>query len=195
MPTGASNHPPILRPAVVLLLVFTVICGGIYPLVVTLFAQGVFPHAANGSLIMQGEKAIGSELIGQQFTSPRYFWGRPSATEPPYNASASAASQMSPANPRLTMVVNERIARLQKADPGNNAPVPLELVTASASGLDPHITVDAAEYQARRVARARGLTLDKVMDLIEANTEGRQLGLLGRPRVNVLKLNLALDGK
>lgn len=183
-----------IRPAVVSFLVLTLVTGIIYPLVVTGIAQAVFPAQANGSLIVQNGKAVGSELIGQPFSDPKYFWGRPSATGPmPYNATASGGSNQGPTNPALMDAVKGRIQALKDADPGNTAPIPVDLVTASASGLDPHISPAAAEYQAKRVARARGLRVEVVKDLVAKHTEGRQFGLLGEPRVNVLKLNLALD--
>jgi potassium-transporting ATPase KdpC subunit len=184
----------VLRPAVVLFLLLTLLTGIVYPLVVTGIAQVLFPHQAAGSLLMRGGHAIGSELIGQSFSDPRHFWGRPSATAPqPYNGTASNASNLGPLNPALTDAIKARIATLRAADPGNTAPIPVDLVTSSGSGLDPHISVAAANYQAARVARARGLTLARVQVLIAAHTEGRLLGVIGEPRVNVLELNLALD--
>lgn len=184
-----------IRPAIVSLLLFTLLTGLAYPLVVTGLAQVVFPAQANGSLIVQNGKVIGSRLIGQEFTDPKYFWGRPSATSPnAYNAAASSGSNLGPSNPALTEAVQERIDALRAADPGNTQPIPVDLVTASGSGLDPDISLAAAQYQAPRVARLRGLPLQKVLDLIDQATQGRQLGFLGEPRVNVLKLNLALDG-
>jgi len=153
-----------------------------------------FPHAANGSLIVADGKTMGSELIGQPFDDPKYFWSRPSATSPqPYNGAASSGSNQGPRNPALADAVKDSIKALRDADPGNNAPVPVDLITASGSGLDPHISVAAAEYQMSRVAKARGLTAERVRDLVNANTEARTLGVLGEPRVNVLKLNIALD--
>lgn len=189
-----------LRPALVILLAMTIITGVIYPLTITGIAQVVFPHQANGSLIIQNGKAVGSELIGQQFDDPRYFWGRLSATgDFPYNAynaqtlTASSGSNYGPMNPALLKAVQARIDMLKKADPGNTAPIPVDLVTASGSGLDPNISAAAAQYQAPRVARLRGLTLAQVQQLVAQYTQGRQLGFLGEPRVNVLELNLALD--
>ena len=178
-----------------MLIVMSVVTGVVYPLVVTGIAQVAFPAAANGSLISVNGKAMGSSLIGQPFDDPNYFWSRPSATSPqPYNAMASSGSNQGPLNPALTDAVKDRIKALRDADPGNTAPVPIDLVTASGSGLDPHISVAAADYQAARVAKARGLAADKVQSLIAAHTEGRTFGVLGEPRVNVLALNLALDG-
>ena len=183
-----------LRPALSMLLVFTLLTGVVYPLTVTGLAQLVFPQQANGSLIVRDGKVIGSELIGQHFDDPKYFWGRPSATSPfPYNAAASSGSNLGPTNPALIDAVKIRVAALRAADPDNQAPVPVDLVTASGSGLDPHITPAAALYQAHRVARLRGLEENQVKDLVARSTEGRQFGVLGEPRVNVLKLNLALD--
>ncbi len=185
----------LMRPAGVLLAIFTALTGLAYPLAVTGVTQAVFSQQANGSLIRSGDRVVGSALIGQPFADPRYFWGRPSATAPfPYNAAASAGSNLGPSNPALAEAVAGRIAALRAADPGNDAAVPVDLVTASASGLDPHISVAVARYQAPRVARARGLELAAVHALITEQAEGRQLGVLGEPRVNVLKLNLALDG-
>jgi len=184
----------VLRPAAVLFLLLTFLTGIVYPLVVTVIAQLLFPHQAAGSLLTRDGQTIGSTLIGQSFSDPGHFWGRPSATTPqPYNGIASNASNLGPLNPQLTDAIKARIAALQAADPGNRARVPVDLVTASASGLDPHISVAAANYQAARVARARGLPPARLQALIAAHTEGRLLGLLGEPRVNVLELNLALD--
>jgi K+-transporting ATPase ATPase C chain len=183
-----------LRPALSMLLVLTLLTGVVYPLTVTGLAQLIFPQQAKGSLIVRDGKVIGSELIGQYVDDPKYFWGRPSATSPfPYNAAASSGSNLGPTNPALIEAVKIRVAALRAADPDNEAPVPVDLVTASGSGLDPHITPAAALYQAHRVARMRGLEERQVKDLVGQNTEGRQFGLLGEPRVNVLKLNLALD--
>jgi K+-transporting ATPase ATPase C chain len=184
-----------LRPVVVVLALLTLITGVLYPAVVTAIAQIVFPHQANGNLIERSGQIVGSELIGQPFDAPKYFWGRFSATAPfPYNAAASSGSNYGPTNPALEEAVKARIEALQAADPGNTQPIPVDLVTASGSGLDPHISVAAALYQVSRVARARGLSEEQVRELVDQYTEGRQFGILGEPRVNVLKLNLALDG-
>jgi len=184
----------VLRPAVVLFVLLMVLTGGVYPLAVTAIAQLLFPHQAAGSLLTRDGRAIGSELIGQSFSDPGHFWGRPSATTPqPYNGTASNASNLGPLNPALTEAIRARIAALRAADPANTAPIPVDLVTASGSGLDPHISVAAANYQAARVAHTRGLPLTRVQALIAAHTEGRLLGVIGEPRVNVLELNLALD--
>lgn len=183
-----------IRPMVMILLTMTLITGLAYPLAVTGLAQLLFPHQANGSLISSNGIAYGSELIGQPFTDPRYFWGRPSATTPvPYNGAASGGSNLGPLNPALIEQVHARVAALHAADPGNKAPIPVDLVTASGSGLDPNISLAAAEYQVARVARARKLPVDTVRKLVAEASEGRQFGILGEPRVNVLKLNLALD--
>ena len=181
-----------LRPAISLLALLTIITGVIYPLIVTGLAQILFPHQANGSLIVMDGKTYGSELIGQQFDDPKYFWGRPSAAG--YNAAASSGSNYGPMNPSLEEVVQARIDALHAADPNNPLPIPVDLVTASASGLDPHISVASALYQVSRIATARGLSEAEVTSLIEKYTEGRQFGIFGEPRVNVLSLNLALDG-
>src|SRR5947207_191887 len=183
-----------LLPAVRMLILLSLLTGIVYPLAVTGIAQIAFPHAANGSLLSANGKTVGSSLIGQAFTDPKYFWSRPSATLPqPYNAMGSSGSNQGPGNPALAEAVTARIKALRDRDPGNVELVPIDLVTASASGLDPHISVAAAGYQVQRVARARGLDPDKVRALVNAHTEGRSLGILGEPRVNVLKLNLALD--
>lgn len=181
-----------LRPALVLLGLFTALTGAAYPAAVTGIAQTVFPKEANGSLVMRGNSIVGSELVGQPFADPRYFWGRPSATAPfAYNAGASAGSNLGPTNPALHAAVKDRIQALKAAHgPGR---VPIELVTTSGSGLDPHISPAAALYQAARVAQARGLPDTDVRRFVEAHTEGRSLGWLGEPRVNVALLNLALD--
>jgi len=184
----------ILRPALVMFAVLTALTGIAYPLVVTGFGQVAFPDQTAGSLIVRGGKPVGSSLIGQNFSDAKYVWGRPSATGPmPYNASNSGGSNQGPLNPALADAVKGRIEALRAADPGNTAPVPVDLVTASASGLDPHISVAGALYQAARVAKARKLPLSQVQQLIETHTEGKLFGLLGEPRINVLQLNLALD--
>ncbi len=185
-----------VRAAIVSLIALTIVTGILYPLIVTGIAQTVFPSQANGSLIVTGGKVTGSALIGQPFDDPKYFWGRPSATTPfPYNAGSSSGSNLSPTNPDLVKAVQGRVDALRAADPGNTLTVPVDLVTASASGLDPHVSPAAALYQVARVARARTLDPQAVRQLVERHTEGRFLGLLGEPRVNVLELNLALDGK
>ncbi len=181
-------------PALRMLVMLSVLTGVIYPLVVTGVARIAFPGAASGSLIVVDGKAVGSGLIGQPFDDPKYFWGRPSATSPmPYNAGASSGSNQGPRNPALADAVKDRIKALRDADPGNKASVPVDLVTASGSGLDPDISVAAANYQLPRVAKARAMPEDKVRALVDANTTGRTFGILGEPRVNVLKLNIALD--
>ena len=185
-----------LRPALVLLIALSVLTGLIYPAVVTGVAQLVFPQQANGGLIVKDGKVVGSSLIGQPFDDPKYFWGRPSATSPfPYNAAASSGSNQGPTNPALHEAVKSRVEALRAADPDNKAPVPVDLVTASGSGLDPHISPAAALYQVGRVAKARKMDEAAVRRLVEQHTEGRQWGFLGEPRVNVLALNLALDGR
>jgi K+-transporting ATPase ATPase C chain len=184
----------LLRNAIVLLLLMTAVTGVAYPAVVGGLAAVLFPSQAAGSLVKRDNVPVGSALIGQSFTAPRYIWGRPSATTPvPNNAAASTGSNLGPSNPALADAVKQRIAALRAADPGNDAPVPVDLVTASGSGLDPEISPAAATFQANRVARARHLPVDTVHRLIAENTQGRQFGLLGEPRVNVLALNLALD--
>jgi potassium-transporting ATPase KdpC subunit len=189
-----------LRPAIVSLLLFILITGVIYPLVVTGIAQVVFPSQANGSLILKDGKAVGSKLIGQSFDDPKYFWGRLSATGTfPYNAfnaanlTGSSGSNYGPLNKALLDAVQARVAALKAADPANTAPIPVDLVTASGSGLDPHISVAAALYQLSRVAKARGMSETDVRTLVDKYTTGRQFGFLGEPMVNVLELNLALD--
>jgi K+-transporting ATPase ATPase C chain len=184
-----------IRPALMLLLIFTVLTGLLYPLSVTGLARLFFPRQANGSLILRRGQAIGSTLIGQQFDDPMYFWGRPSATSPyPYNAAASSASNLGPTNSALLGEVKARISALKAADPGNTLPIPVDLVTSSASGLDPDISIAAALYQLPRVARLRGLNEASLRSLVNQYTHGRTLGFLGEPRVNLLELNLALDG-
>ncbi len=184
----------ILRPAIALLLIMTVLLGLAYPLLVTGVARAIFPAQAAGTLVIEKGKVVGSRLIGQPFSDPRDFWSRPSATGPqPYNGLDSTGSNLGPLNPALTDAVKARVAALRAADPTNTAAVPVDLVTASASGLDPDISLAAAYYQAGRVARARGLPLARVRALIAAHAKGRLLGMLGEPRVNVLELNLALD--
>ncbi|MBZ0168896.1 potassium-transporting ATPase subunit C [Candidatus Methylomirabilis lanthanidiphila] len=183
-----------VRPALVLLMFFTILTGVAYPLLVTGIARGLFPSQADGSLIVQDGKAVGSALIGQPFDGPRYFWGRPSATAPfPYNAASSSGSNLGPTNEALRKAVKERIEALRAADPNNPALIPVDLVTASGSGLDPHLSPAGALYQVRRIARARGLDEAAVRRLVEAQIEPRLLDILGEPRVNVLQLNLALD--
>lgn len=184
----------LLRPTLVLFAAMTLITGIAYPVIVTAIGQAVFPRQANGSILERDGKPVGSELIGQQFDAPGYFWGRLSATTPnPYNAQNSGGSNLGPTNPALVDEVKGRILALHAADPTNTAPIPVDLVTSSGSGLDPDISPAAAAYQASRVAKARGLTLDQVYRAIEQNTSGRQFLVLGEPRVNVLRLNLALD--
>lgn len=186
----------ILRPALVLFTVLTLVTGMAYPLAVTGAAQTLFPAQAAGSLVLQGGQAVGSALIGQNFSDPGHFWGRPSATGPmPYNAAASSGSNQGPLNPALTDAVKARIDALRAADPGNTAAVPVDLVSASASGLDPHLSPAAAQYQAARVAAARRLPLDRVQALVAAHTERPLVAFLGEAKVNVLQLNLALDAQ
>jgi K+-transporting ATPase ATPase C chain len=183
-----------LLPALRMLVVLSVVTGVVYPLATWGIAQLAFPGAANGSLIPRNGKTVGSTLIGQPFDDPKYFWSRPSATSPqPYNGAASSGSNQGPRNPALADAVKDRIKALRDADPGNNAQVPADLVTASGSGLDPHISVAAAEYQQSRVAKARGMSSEALRGLVSQNTQGRTFGLLGEPRVNVVNLNLALD--
>lgn len=190
----APRQTGVLRPALVVFIGLSIVTGLLYPGVVTGIARAVFPHQAAGSLIVRDGKTVGSELIGQPFSDPKYFWGRLSATAPmPYNSTASGGSNLGPTNPALTDAARARIDALRAADPDNKAPVPVDLVTASGSGLDPHVSVAAARYQAARVARLRGLPVEKVEALIAANTDGPGLAVLGEPGVNVLKLNLALD--
>ena len=185
-----------LRSAIVVFLLLTVVTGAVYPGLVSLVAAVAFPAQAGGSLVTVDGKVVGSRLIGQSFSSPRYFWGRPSATGPvPSNGAMSSGSNRGPLNPALVTEVESRVAALRAADPGNTRPVPVDLVTASGSGLDPHISVAAAEFQVVRVARERGLPEARVRQLVRAATEGRTLGVLGEPRVNVLELNLALDAE
>jgi potassium-transporting ATPase KdpC subunit len=190
----ARRYAAQARRAVVVLIAMVVLLGLIYPLFITGVGQAFFNHKANGSIISSDGQATGSELIGQPFSAPGYFWSRPSATSPfPYNGDASGGSNLGPTNPALLTAISDRIAKLRSADPGNSAPVPIDLITASGSGLDPNISPAAAEYQVTRVAKARGMSSDAVRVLVRKYTRGRQLGFLGEPRVNVLELNLALD--
>ena len=183
-----------ILPSLRMLVVLTALTGVLYPLVLTGIAQLAFPRAANGNLIVLNDKALGSELIGQPFDDPKYFWSRPSATSAqPYNGASSAGSNQGPRNPAFGTAVKQRIDALRSADPDNKMSVPVDLVTASGSGLDPHISVAAAEYQMARVAKARAMSVERIRDLVAQATEGRTLGVLGEPRVNVLALNLALD--
>ena len=185
---------PFIRPAVLLLLLLTLLTGVLYPLAVTGLAQILFPVQANGSLIVRDGRLVGSALIGQPFDDPRYFWGRPSATSPfPCNASASAGSNLGPSNPQLTKAVHERIAALRAADPDNRQPIPVDLVTASGSGLDPHISPAAALWQVPRVAKVRGVDENKVRALVLSHIRERDFGILGEPVVAVLDLNMALE--
>jgi potassium-transporting ATPase KdpC subunit len=184
-----------VKQAFLLLVVLSLLMGILYPLAITGIAQAVFPSQANGSLIYRNGRLVGSSLIGQPFTDPKYFWSRPSATSPmPYNAESSSGSNLGPTNPDLAKAVAARVAALKKADPENALPIPIDLVTTSASGLDPHISPAAAEYQVHRVAKARGMDEETVRQLVARYTEGRTFGLLGEPRVNVVELNLDLDG-
>jgi potassium-transporting ATPase KdpC subunit len=183
-----------LRPALVVFGLMTLLTGVLYPLIVTGVAQAVFPRQANGSLIVIEERKVGSRLLGQPFSEAQYFWSRPSATgSHPYNGAVSGGSNQGPLNPALEAAVRERMTALRAADPGNTLPPPIDLITASASGLDPHISPAAAKHQVGRVARARGMSEDEVSKLVRDATEDRTLGVLGEPRVNVLELNLALD--
>jgi K+-transporting ATPase ATPase C chain len=186
----------IFRPTLVMFGALSLLCGALYPAAVTGIGRVAFAHQADGSLLEAGGRTVGSSLIGQPFSSPRYFWGRPSATAPMAdNAAGSSGSNQGPTNPALLDAVKARVAALKQADPGNRAPVPVDLVTASASGVDPEISIAAAEYQAARVAAARNLPEQQVRALIAAQRKDPALGFLGEPRVNVLALNLALDGK
>ena len=183
-----------IRPCLVLFVLFTLLTGVAYPALITALAQTVFHYQANGSVVMQDGKAVGSELIGQLFDDPRYFWGRPSATGPTgYNAAASSGSNLGPTNPALLDAIQSRVEAIRASHPDQSGSVPVDLVTASGSGLDPHISPAAAEYQVARVAKARDLSEDKVRELIASNTEGRSFGVLGEPRINVLRLNLSLE--
>jgi K+-transporting ATPase ATPase C chain len=183
-----------LRPALICFVLLTLLTGALYPAAVTVVAQTVFTRQANGSVITENGRTLGSELIGQPFSDNKYFWGRISTTSPkPYDASASSGSNLGPTNPALLNAVNARIKQIRDADPDAQPPIPVDLVTASGSGLDPHISPAAAAYQVRRVARARNITEDSLRKLVAAHTESRTLGVLGEPRVNVLALNLALD--
>jgi len=183
-----------LRPALVVFGLLTVLTGIAYPLVVTGIGQAAFHDQVNGSIVQSGDRAVGSRLLGQPFSDPKYFWSRPSATGPqPYNGAVSSGSNQGPINPALEAAVKDRVAALRAADPTNTAPVPVDLVTASGSGLDPHISPAAAEYQVARVARTRNMTAADVRKLVAAATDGRTFRILGEPRVNVLELNLALD--
>ena len=185
----------LIRPALTLFVALTVLTGLIYPALVTGIGQASFPDQAQGSLVRRDGTVVGSALIGQNFASPGYFWGRPSATGPqPYNGGASSGSNQGPLNPALVDAVKARVQALREADPGNVQPVPADLVTASASGLDPHISPEAAQFQVARVARERHLEIAQVRELVLRHTEDRQWGIFGEPRVNVLELNLALDG-
>ncbi len=192
--SAPSNAESLWRPALTLLVVLTLVTGLAYPLLVTGLAQAAFPTQANGSLVVRDGRVVGSSLIGQPFNQPGHFWGRPSATSPmAYNAGASGGSNLGPNHPALVNAVQARIASLRAADPGNTAPVPADLVTTSASGLDPHISRAAADYQIGRVARARGLSPAALRGVVDAHTARPWFGVLGEARVNVLELNLALD--
>jgi len=181
------------KACLILFAALSALTGLIYPCLITLIAQLAFPEQANGSLIRKNGVIVGSRLIGQQFEDPKYFWGRPSATAPSYNASASGGSNLGPSDPKLKEAVRARLQKLRSADPGNHLPVPVDLVTASASGLDPHVSIASAKYQVGRVARARGISEAKIQQLINRSNTGRFLGFIGEPVVNVLELNLALD--
>lgn len=190
-----KNHFHSIKSACLLLLMLSALTGFIYPIIITGLARILFPVQSNGSLIINDKKIIGSELIGQYFQNPKYFWSRPSATTPyPNNAKASASSNLAPFNPKLVLQIKEQIKKLLKVDPSNINPIPIDLVTTSGSGLDPHITPIAAFYQVSRIAKTRNLSDEKIRRLIDKWIEKPQLGFLGQPRVNVLKLNLALDG-
>jgi K+-transporting ATPase ATPase C chain len=194
MTSAASSGSSLVRPALTLFVLLTVVTGVLYPLAVTGVAKTLFPEQAAGSLVMKDGHAIGSSLIGQNFSDPKYFWGRPSATSPmAYNGANSGGSNLGPTNPALIDAVKGRIAALKAADPGNDSPVPVDLVTASASGLDPEISVAAARYQVARIAKLRGVAPAAVDSLVSRHETGRLFGLLGEPRVNVLALNLDLD--
>jgi K+-transporting ATPase ATPase C chain len=183
-----------LRPTLVFLLSFTVLTGVLYPALITAAAQAVFPSEANGSLLHDGQAVRGSRLIGQPFQAPGYFWSRPSATSAhPYDAAASSGSNLGPLNPALTTAIQTRLTALREADPGNTAPVPVDLVTASGSGLDPELSPSATAYQVSRVSRARGVPAERVTKLVREHTRGRTFGVMGEARVNILELNLALD--
>jgi len=183
----------LLRQTVLMFAVLTALTGVVYPVLVTVVAQVMFPQRANGSLIERDGHVVGSALIGQQFDNPRYFWSRPSATSPVYNAAASTGSNLGPTNPAQLQAVSDRTKALRAANPSQSGDVPIDLVTASGSGLDPHISLAAAEYQVERVAGARALGAEQVRELVKKHMQGRSLGVLGEPRVNVLALNLELD--
>ena len=184
----------LVRQTILVFVALTIITGVAYPILVTVVSQAAFPHQANGSLVDREGKLIGSELIGQQFDDARYFWGRPSATTPAYNAAASSGSNLGPTNPAQLEAVRGRVDAMKKANPGQSRSVPIDLVTASGSGLDSHISPAAAEFQVERVAKVRNIDAKVVRELVEHNTAKRQFGILGEPRVNVLEVNLALDG-
>lgn len=185
----------LIRPSIAMLLCMTVLTGVLYPLAVTAVARAVFPGKAKGSLIVKDGHVLGSSLIGQPFSEPKYFWSRPSATTPAYNPGSSSGSNLGPTNPALTERIEGDLKRVKEADPQNTAPIPIDLLTSSASGLDPHISPAAANYQAARVARVRGMDVADVQRLIANHTEGRTFGILGESRVNVLELNLDLDSR